>query len=178
MFRLKQAFEGLLAAKSLVIAIDEVDSVLFKEKEPLVYYLSRQPRTTLILISNDVDDVVKLPERALSTLQPVLMYMAPYTREETQLILRERVERACKPNVITDKLLTMIAKTASDVGDVRFGFRILLTAALIAEEAQRQNIIAGDVASAVEEENRVRKLREMEALRDKLLNLKKKYEKH
>jgi hypothetical protein len=34
------------------------------------------------------------------------------------------------------------------------------------------------VASAVEEENRVRKLRELEALREKLLKLKKKYERH
>jgi Cdc6-like AAA superfamily ATPase len=177
MFRLKQAFEGLLTAKSLLIAIDEVDSILLKEKEPLVYYLSRQPKTTLILISNDVDDVVKLPERALSTLQPVLMYIEPYTREETKQILRERVERACKPNTIADKLLTMIAKTATDVGDVRFGFRVLLTAALLADTARRQTIEAGDIASAVEDENRVRKLKEYEALRDKLLNLKKKYEK-
>jgi len=176
MFRLKQAFEGLLTAKSLLIAIDEVDSILFKEKEPLVYYLSRQPKTTLILISNDVDDVVKLPERALSTLQPVLIYMEPYTREETAQILRERVGHACIPSAITDNLLTMIAKAASNVGDIRFGFRVLLTAALLAEKAGKQTIEAGDVASAVEEENRVRKLKEYEALRDKLLNLKKKYE--
>jgi Cdc6-like AAA superfamily ATPase len=176
MFRLKQAFEGLLTAKSLLIAVDEVDSILFKEKEPLVYYLSRQPKTTLILISNNVDDVVRLPERALSTLQPVLIYIEPYTREETTQILRERVERACKPNTIADKLLTIIAKTASDVGDVRFGFRVLLTAALLADTAQRQTIEAGDIASAFKDENRVRKLREFEALRDKLLKLKKKYE--
>jgi cell division control protein 6 len=177
MFRLKQAFEGLLAAKSLVIAIDEVDSIIFKEKEPLVYYLSRQPKTTLILISNDVDDVVKLPERALSTLQPVLLSAEPYTVEEVRQIFRDRVEHAFKPDTISDKLLTTIAKTASEVGDVRFGFRVLLSAALKAEKAQKRIIEAADVASAVEDENRVRKLRELEALRDKLLKLKKKYEK-
>jgi cell division control protein 6 len=178
MFRLKQAFEGLLAAKSLLIAIDEVDSILFKEKEPLVYYLSRQPKTTLILISNSADDVVKLPERALSTLQPVLISAEPYTTEEIKHIFKERVEHAFKPDTISDKLLTAIAKTASEVGDVRFGFRILLSAALEAEKAQKRTIEAADVASAVEEENRVRKLRELEALRDKFLKLKKKYQRH
>jgi Cdc6-like AAA superfamily ATPase len=71
----------------------------------------------------------------------------------------------------------MIAKTASEVGDVRFGFRVLLTAAMQAEKAQKQKIEAGDIASAVKEENRVRKIRELEALRDKLLKLKRKYEK-
>jgi cell division control protein 6 len=177
MFRLKQAFEGLLLEKPVLVAIDEVDSIIFKEKEPLVYYLSRQPKTTLILISNDVDDVVKLPERALSTLQPVLMPVEPYTREEIMQILKERLERACKPNTITDNLLSTIANTVCNVGDVRFGFRVLLTAALSAEKARRQTIEAGDIASAVEEENRVRKLRELETLRDKLLKLKKKYEK-
>jgi len=177
MFRLKQAFENLLTSKSVLIAIDEVDSILFKEKEPLVYYLNRQPKTTLILISNSLDDVVKLPERALSTLQPALIHAEPYTAEEIGQIFKERVKRAFKPETISDVLLTMIAKTASEVGDVRFGFRVLLTAAMQAEKAQKQTIEAGDIASAVEEENRVRKLRELEVLRDKLLKLKKKYEK-
>ena len=176
MFRLKQAFESLLAEKPVLIAIDEVDSIIFKEKEPLVYYLSRQPKTTLILISNSADDVVKLPERTLSTLQPVLISAEPYTVEEIRQIFKGRVEHAFKPDTISDKLLTTIAKTASEVGGVRFGFRVLLSAALKAEKTQKRTIEAADVASAVEEENRVRKLRELEALRDKLLKLKKKYE--
>jgi cell division control protein 6 len=177
MFRLKQTFQGALASKSLLIAIDEVDSILFKEKEPLVYYLSRQPKTSLILISNDMDDVVKLPERVLSTLQPVLISMEPYSSEEIKQILRERIEHACRPNAIPDKLLTMIAKAASDAGDIRFSFDVLLTAALLAEKAQRQTIIASDVASAVEKENTVRKFKKIEALRDKLLKQLKQYKK-
>jgi len=177
MFRLKHVLESLLIEKSVLLAIDEVDSIIFKEKEPLVYYLSRQPKTTLILISNNVDDVVKLPERALSTLQPVLTPLEPYTREETLQILKDRLEHACKPNTITDKLLNTIAETASKGGDVRFGFRVLLTAALSAEKNGKQTIEADDIASAVKEENRVCRIKELEALRDKLLKLKKKYEK-
>jgi cell division control protein 6 len=174
MFRLKQCFENLLVEKSVLLVIDEVDGIIFKEKEPLVYYLSRQPKTTLILVSNDADDIIKLPERALSTLQPVLIPAEPYTQEEVAQILKERAERAFRPSVVTDKLLATVAKTVCDVGDVRFGFRVLLSAALLAEKGRRQTIEAGDVASAVEEENRVRKIRELEALRDKLLELKKK----
>lgn len=178
MFRLKHVLESLLVEKSLLLAIDEVDSILFKEKEPLVYYLSRQPKTTLILISNDVDDVVKLPERALSTLQPVLIYAEPYTVEEVAQILRERVNRAFKPDAVADKLLVAVAKAICDVGDIRFGFRVLLSAALLAEKGRRQTVEADDIASAVKEENRVGRIRELEALRDKFLKLKRKYRKH
>jgi Cdc6-like AAA superfamily ATPase len=176
MNRLKAAFEGVLRDKSVVIMIDEVEAVIFKEREPLVYYLSRQPKTTLILISNDMDDMVKLPERTLSTLQPVIMRMEPYTNEEIKQILKQRIQHACKPNAIPEKLLTMIAKTASEGGDIRFGFHVLLTAALLTERAQRQTIIAADVASAVEKENRIRKLKKIEALRDKLRKQLKQYE--
>jgi Cdc6-like AAA superfamily ATPase len=176
MFCLKRAFDELLAKNSALIAIDEVDSILFKEKEPLVYYLSRQPKTTLILISNSIDDVVKLPERALSTLQPVLISTEPYTCEEIEQILKNRVEHAFNPDTISNKLLSMIAKTVCNAGDIRFGFRVLLTAALSAEKVQKQAISPDDIASAVKEENRIRKIKEFEALRQKLLDLKKKYE--
>jgi Cdc6-like AAA superfamily ATPase len=36
----------------------------------------------------------------------------------------------------------MIAKTASEVGDIRFSFHVLLTAALLADRTKRQTITA------------------------------------
>jgi histone H3/H4 len=39
---------------------------------------------------------------------------------------------------------------------------VLLTAALLTEKAQRQTITASDVASAVKEENRIRKFQRIE----------------
>jgi Cdc6-like AAA superfamily ATPase len=176
MFRLKQAFETVLAEKSVLIAIDEVDSVIFKEKEPLVYYLSRQPNTTLILISNDMDDIVKLPEKTLSTLRPVLINAQPYTCQEITQILKERIEHTFKPNTVPDELLTMIAKTVSKAGDIRLGFRVLLTAGLLAERAKKKAIDEADVTSAIRQESGVKKFRELDVIRDQLLKLKKKYE--
>lgn len=176
MFRFKHAFEDRLTKKSLLIAIDEVDSILYKEKEPLVYYLNRQPRTTLILISNNIDDVINLPQRALSTLQPILIPMQAYTTREALQILKERTERACNPNTIPDQLLTAIAKTTSDNGDIRFGLRVLLAAAQQADTEQKTAIDAQDVKSAVKQENRIRKLQEFETLKDQVIQLTKKYQ--
>jgi Cdc6-like AAA superfamily ATPase len=167
-FRLKRVFEDLLATKSVLIAVDEVDSVLFKEKEPLVYYLSRQPRTTLILISNDVGDAVKLPKRALSTLQPILIPMAPYTKEETLEILKERIDQACTPGTFDPDALTFTAEATALMKDVRFGFRVLLTAASMAQKAGKQTVDKLTVADAVKEEIKLRKLKQLEAQKDRL----------
>lgn len=93
-FRLKQAFENALKEKSALIAIDEVESILFKEKEPLIYYLNRQPKTTLILISNKLSQATQLPEKCLSTLQPLMISFKPYSGSEAFMILKARAQRA------------------------------------------------------------------------------------
>lgn len=162
MFRLKQAFEHLLAKKSIVIAIDEVDVLMLKEKEPLVYYLNRQPKTTLILISNKIEDAAQLPERALSTLQPQLLLLKPYTFEETKKILKERVEHAFQPDVISDELLNIVVKRAAEAGDIRLGFSILLSSGLAAETAEKSKINAEDVQSAVQSETRLEILKKID----------------
>ena len=169
--------------------LSEVDKHASETNNPIqtVYVNAGKTRTPYCTMAEIVKQlgvnvpsagVVKLPERVLSKLHPVLMYVAPYIREGTTQLLRELVERAIKPNTVADKMLTIIAKTANDAGDIRFGFRILLTATMLADKVRRKMIEAGDIASAAEDENRVRKLKVYETLRDQLLKLKKKHEKN
>ena len=172
-FRLKQTFERLLSEKSIVIAIDEVDAIIFKEKEPLVYYLNRQQRTTLILLSNTIEDATQLPERALSTLQPRLLMLEPYTFEETKKVLSERVEHAFQPGVISNKLLNKVAKIASKTGDIRLGFSLLLSAGHAAEEAGKSRIDVEDIQAAVESETRVETLKKIDEIKKQIEKLKK-----
>jgi cell division control protein 6 len=171
MFRLKQCFEQLTHNKSIVVAIDEVDSIIYKEKEPLVYYLNRQPKTTLILISNRLEDAVHLPERALSTLQPRFMHLEPYTAKEAAKILHERAEKAFQPNVITNKQLDEIAKATAQKGDIRLGFHVLLTAALLAEKAGKTGIEEEDVQAGFEGETKLGILREIDRIKKQIENL-------
>ena len=173
MFRLKQAFERLLSERSVVIAIDEVDSIIFKEKEPLVYYLNRQPGTTLILLSNRIEDATQLPERALSTLQPRLLLLEPYTFEDAKKILKERVEHAFQPNVVSDELLNTAAKKASHTGDVRLGFSLLLSAGHATEEAGKSKIDAEDIQAAVESETKLQTLKKIDEIKKQIEKLKK-----
>lgn len=173
MFRLKRAFEDLLKDKAVVIAIDEVDSIIFKEKEPLVYYLNRQPKTTLILVSNRIEDASQLPERALSTLQPKIIMLEPYTSEEIGKILKERVEHSFQPGVVSEKLISIVAEAASNLADIRLGFSMLLSAGLAAERAGREKVDIEDVESAVKSESKLDVLKKMDALKKQLEKLRK-----
>ncbi len=58
---LKYEFELVKDKKPTIIAVDEVDTLLYKEREPLIYYLNRQPYISLILISNQFSDLTNFP---------------------------------------------------------------------------------------------------------------------
>lgn len=161
MFRLKQAFENARKDQAIVVAIDEVDAIILKEKEPLIYYLNRQPKTTLILLSNKIEDATSLPSRALSTLQPKLLRLEPYTTEEAKTILADRVEKAFQPNTLSDKLLTVVAETTSKAEDIRLGFSILISAGLFAERNGKTRVKAEDIQKAIESETRLEQIKGM-----------------
>jgi len=168
MFRLKQVFSDFLRRISVVIGIDEVDALLLKEKEPLIYYLNRQPGTTLILVSNRLEDATTFPERAQSTLRLELIGFQPYTMVEAEIILQERVERAFQPNVISKKLLRIVAEAASTAGDIRLGFSILLSAGVLAEREGRARVDFGDVERATRNEAIMEQLQAIKDLKKKL----------
>jgi len=131
--RLKEEFERVRADKPIVIAIDEFESLIFKQREPLVYYLNRQPKVTLILISNKFEDISGLPSRAKSTLQPLTIKFDGYSVDVAKKILVERIEKAFQSSAVEEKHIDWLAEAASEVKDIRICFNILLTAGLLAE---------------------------------------------
>ena len=131
--RLKEEFERVRADKPIIVAVDEFESLIFKQREPLVYYLNRQPKVTLILISNKFEDIAGLPSRAKSSLQALPVKFDGYSLEVAKKILMERVERAFQSGAVEEKHIDWLAEVLSEVGDVRVCFNILLTAGLLAE---------------------------------------------
>jgi len=138
--RLKEEFERVRSNRPIVIALDEVESLVLKEREPLIYYLNRQANVTLVLISNKFEDITKLPDRAKSTLQPLPVKFDSYTKEKAKQILAERVAKAFQPNVVPEWLLDGLGLLAEKKGDLRICFNILLTAGLFAENEGKQQI--------------------------------------
>lgn len=173
MFRLKQAFEKSLKSKPVLIAIDEFDALLSKQREPLIYYLSRQSRTTLILISNVLQDISTLPPRLLSTLQPKIMMLQSYTADEAKAILKDRASRALHPNTVTDELLDTIAEAVAQAEDIRLGLTVLLSAAHLAEEKGKERIDLDDVEQALRDCGQISLLVKIRSLEQKLKTLQK-----
>lgn len=138
--RLKEEFERVRSSRPIVIALDEVESLVLKEREPLIYYLNRQPNVTLVLISNKFEDITMLPDRAKSTLQPLPVKFGAYTKEKAKQILVERVAKAFQPNVVPEWLLDRLGLVAEKRGDLRICFNVLLTAGLLAEKAGKSQI--------------------------------------
>jgi len=138
--RLKEEFERVRGCRPIVIALDEVESLVLKEREPLIYYLNRQPNVTLVLISNKFEDIARLPDRAKSTLQPLPVKFGAYTKEEAKQILAERVAKAFQPDVVPEWLLEGLGLVAEKRGDLRICFNVLLTAGLLAENEGKQQI--------------------------------------
>lgn len=159
MFRLKRAFEDVTKEMAVVVAIDEVETLLLKEKEPLVYYLNRQPKTTLVLVSNKIEDAADLPERAQSTLQLKLVLMQPYAPEEAKTILAERVEKALQTGALTNRRLKHVAEIASTAEDIRLGFSIILQSGRIAENQGKKTIEGEDLRTAGEDEIRLKQIK-------------------
>jgi Cdc6-like AAA superfamily ATPase len=143
--RLKYEFERVKDAKPTIIAVDEVDTLLFKEREPLIYYLNRQPYISLVLISNQFSDLTNLPPRAKSSLQPIPLIFHPYGPEDAYLILKGRVRHAFRPGAVEDEVLHAAAKAAAEIGDIRFGFNLLLLAGLAAEASDKRAVRIEDL---------------------------------
>ena len=140
MTKLKQTFEKAKGSARLVIVIDEVDAILGKQREPLVYYLNRLPNTTLILISNKFKDLSMLPARAKSSLQAFPILFNPYSDAELKEILAARAGRALSPGSVSDEQLARIAHATNAIGDVRTGFTILLSSSVFADRRGKSRL--------------------------------------
>lgn len=146
--RMKDEFERQRENRAIIIAIDEADSLVSKTREQLLYYLNRQGKVTLLLITNQWDDLSKLPARARSTLQLAPLIFEPYTKEEAKRILMERCAMAFKSGAADDEVVEIAAAFAAEMRDIRTGFNLLLTAGLLAESQGRNMLDLVDLERA------------------------------
>jgi cell division control protein 6 len=123
--------------KGLIVCLDEVDQLIYKEQEAL-YDLLRINQYVknplgLILISNNPHIFAKLEPRILSSLAVEEMEFKPYTLQEMKDILQERVINAFRS--VEDGVVILAANHAVQKGgDVRVGLQCLLKAGRLAEQ--------------------------------------------
>jgi len=131
----------------LLIVLDEL-SYLINNNEDLIYFLTRLnddskssiQRVSIIGIVRDISCLSNLDSSTLSTLQRNIIKFNNYTNKQIFDILRYRAKISLKENVISDKIISLIAEIVSKNGDIRYGLNLLWRACKIAESQNFKTI--------------------------------------
>jgi len=140
----------------LVLVLDELDFILGRNDESLIYDLTRWTdeqlngvqRLSLILIIRDRAHLKKLDASTLSSLQHNHIYLAPYSASQLVDILQERATEALFEFAVNSEVLNLIADIASERGDARFALELLWRAGKYADRDRVSSILPEHVRLA------------------------------
>ena len=138
-----------------VIVLDEVDHMITKKGDAILYYLAKinehlsKSKVSLVGISNNMKFLELLEPKARSRLGGESMIFPPYSREQLQDILQKRAIEAFDDGILEDTVIPLCAITAAkNEGDARMAIDLLRTAADIAERNGDSTITEAHVKSA------------------------------
>ena len=141
-----------LNKKSVVFVFDEVDKL--EDMDFLYMILEEIYRKTIILITNYKEWAIDLDERIKSRLMPEIIEFKPYNYEETTGILRQRMDYAFYPNVLSSEAFELMAKKTFELQDIRRGLYLMKESGFIAESKSSRKILlehAQQALSKIEE---------------------------
>jgi archaeal cell division control protein 6 len=132
----------------VVLIIDEVDSLVDRNGDGILYNFTRANERisqggfiSLIGVSNSLTFKDKLDPRVRSSLSEEEMVFNPYTVEQLQKILTDRVKLAFNDDVISGAAINLCAAMAGkENGDARKAIDLLRVAAEIAERERSANV--------------------------------------
>jgi archaeal cell division control protein 6 len=132
----------------VVLIIDEVDSLVDRNGDGILYNFTRANERiseggfiSLIGVSNSLTFKDKLDPRVRSSLSEEEMVFNPYTVEQLQKILTDRVKLAFNDDVISGAAINLCAAMAGkENGDARRAIDLLRVAAEIVERERSANV--------------------------------------
>jgi len=118
--------------KPCVVVLDEAEKFMIRDEKSdhVLYYLTRRPRTGLILISNRLNllDYIR-DSRVKSSYKPKVLFFKPYTADKIYSIILDRVKEAIGENYeeyVDETALKYIAALAAQKGgDARYAIDLL-----------------------------------------------------
>jgi len=132
----------------VVLIIDEIDSLVDRNGDDILYNFTRANEQiseggfiSLIGISNSLTFKDKLDPRVRSSLSEEEMVFNPYTVEQLQKILADRVKLAFNDDAVSSAAINLCAAMAGkENGDARKAIDLLRVAAEIAERERLTNV--------------------------------------
>jgi Cdc6-like AAA superfamily ATPase len=134
--------ERAIGERSFIIVLDEIDITSPKERNMIIYTLSKIPKAGLVCISESREHYMDLNERVKSRLNPKRIGFKPYSVMDLVHILEQRARLALVPNTWDKTTLERIAELAE--GDARVAIQTLKNSAQYAE---------GDLAERIKPEH-------------------------
>ncbi len=134
--------------KGVVFVFDEIDKA--EDYEFLYSLLTDIYKRSIILITNYKEWLTDIEARLQSRLVPEVLEFKEYNREETEGILKQRIEYAFVSDVWSPDAFSLIAKTAFELKDIRMGIHLLRESGLAAEEKASKKILLENAKIAVQ----------------------------
>lgn len=125
--------------KSAVFIFDEIDKA---EDLDFLYFINQKIfRHTIILITNYKEKLFTMDKRLRSRLFLDIVEFKKYTKQETEGILRERVDYAFFPSVWSAEAFKLAVDKTFDLADLRCGILMLKKAGKAAEDDCSREIL-------------------------------------
>ena len=143
---------------TLILTLDEFDSLIEKEGSDAVYKLTRlqemrqgkPQRLSFVFIMRDLKATEQLDESARSTLQRSIIRLERYGKPQLIDILNARVALAFELGAVDEDVVDLVAELAySETGNARFGIELLWRAGKYADASEFGSVRAECVRSAV-----------------------------
>ena len=129
----------------LIVILDEIDILLEKDGDGILYTLPRTENVSILSISNYVDFKKFIKPRVMSSFRDKEIVFPPYGADQLADILTARAALSFKEDTIDNDVIPLCsAMAAKEEGDARYALDLLRTAGEIADE-EGTGIVRGDM---------------------------------
>jgi len=149
--------------KLLLIILDEIDQLVLKTGDEILYNLTRlnselkNSEVSIIGISNDLVFTDNLDPRVKSSLSEEELVFPPYDAIQLQKILKNRAKLAFKEDVVGEGVIEKCAAYAArEHGDARRALELLRVAGELVERSGKNKIVEEYIDQAEEKTERDR----------------------
>ena len=133
----------------LIVILDEIDILLDKDGDGILYTLTRTDNVSVLSISNYLDFKNLIKSRVTSSLNDKEIVFPPYGADQLGDILSERAELAFNEDVLESDVIPLCsAMAAKEEGDARYALDLLKNAGELALDEDSDKVTGKHVRMA------------------------------
>jgi len=145
-FKKQRVFTGKL---QLIVILDEIDILLDKDGDGILYTLTRTENVSVLSISNYLDFKNLIKSRVTSSLNDKEIVFPPYGADQLSDILSVRADLSFKENVLEPDVIPLCsAMAAKEEGDARYALDLLKNAGEVAVDDESDKVTTEHVKRA------------------------------